>query len=326
MKNLVRTSLMAVSLSVFIAGSVQAEDEGDALLQTGIALRREHRDAEALEQFRRAYALRPSVRIRAQIALAEQALGQWVTAEKDLTETLAEGDDPWIARHAETLRNALQTIQMHLASLGVQTNVAGAELWLNGNLVGELPMPPARVVVGPVRIEVRAAGYPSVSRVVDALPKGQLNEVVDLTAPKPSPASPSASAALPKTPVHVPPLPSSPPTIRRTAAFMALGAAGAFLTEALVAQTFQWQRTSQYNDDGLCFYGSLSRDQRCGTYRSQAEAAQLLANVGYIGGLSFGVAATVLFVTAPPAKKQGVLHWWIAAAPSEAAVNCAGLF
>jgi Flp pilus assembly protein TadD len=62
-------------LAVAAVAYAQPSDP-DALDQHGIALRRQRRDAEALEEFRRSYALRPTPRTLAQIGFAEQALGR----------------------------------------------------------------------------------------------------------------------------------------------------------------------------------------------------------------------------------------------------------
>src|SRR6476646_6198916 len=118
-----------VAASAHLSGGVRADTSSREMVEKGIQLRREHRDAEALEEFRRADRLNPAPRIRAQIGLAEQALAQWVDAEKDLAQALSAHDDPWIRERSEALGAALHNIQQHLGSLKIETNVDGAELW-----------------------------------------------------------------------------------------------------------------------------------------------------------------------------------------------------
>jgi hypothetical protein len=67
--------------SCLVASSAHAQTSSAEMVEKGVQLRREHRDAEALEQFRQADKLNPAPRIKAQIGLAEQALAQWVEAE-----------------------------------------------------------------------------------------------------------------------------------------------------------------------------------------------------------------------------------------------------
>src|SRR5262249_16904585 len=78
----------------------------DQAIAHGVALRRERKDAEALAEFRRAYALSPTPHALGQIALAEAALDQWVSAENDLLHVLV-ADDPWVARQRSALEIAL---------------------------------------------------------------------------------------------------------------------------------------------------------------------------------------------------------------------------
>ena len=115
-----RTSAFALALiGTLAARSALAEPSSGEFVDRGIQLRRQHRDAEALEQFKRADQLNPAPRIRAQIGLAEQALGQWLEAERDLNLALSANQDPWIAEREQGLRKALAAIQQHLGSLTV---------------------------------------------------------------------------------------------------------------------------------------------------------------------------------------------------------------
>src|SRR5689334_14201627 len=81
-----------VSVLGFLAWATPAHADGDEsadrLLKRGVELRKAGKDDEALEAFRAAYTSRPSPRAQAQIGLAEQALGRWGDAERDLSEAL----------------------------------------------------------------------------------------------------------------------------------------------------------------------------------------------------------------------------------------------
>jgi hypothetical protein len=72
----------------------------------------------------------------------------------------------------------------------------------------------------------------------------------------------------------------------------------------VVAQIVHEDRASKYNDDARCFYGQLSRDQRCGTYRGQAETAQTLANIGFVAAGAFGIGAATLLLLQQEAPKS----------------------
>src|SRR5689334_843537 len=112
---MVRPAAFVLVASLCVS-SMASADADDALIESGLRLRREHRDAEALEQFRHAYQAHPTPRTRAQIGFAEQALGQWIEAEADLTTALESREDSWIASHVDALQTALTAIRQHLGS------------------------------------------------------------------------------------------------------------------------------------------------------------------------------------------------------------------
>jgi hypothetical protein len=295
-------------------------DSGDeAFIEKGVELRKEHRDAEALEQFRRADAIHPTARTKAQIALAEQAIGKWVEAERDLTEALASPDDRWIATRAAALRGSLEAIRQHLGTLVVRANVEGAELWLNGERLGALPMNRVRAPSGTVHLEVRANGYDPALRNFDLEPGTIVTTEVALQhVPEPAPAV--IVQAAPSTDVA----PAAPPamTTQRVLAWSALAGAGLMLGGAVVAQVVHNQAADTYNDNALCTAPGQWRNDRCGDYRTKADTAQVLANLGYIAAGGLGVASALLFFVDTHArpKQSGSVTWSVAATGSSASV------
>lgn len=141
--------------------------EPDELLRKGSALRAEGRDADALKVFEEADAARPTPTSKAQIGLAEQALGAWVRAEAHLEQALAAEADPWIARNRQALEGALSTVRQHLGSLEILGATEGAEVFVDGLKVGTMPSAkPFRVEIGKRQLELRREGFNSVSRTV----------------------------------------------------------------------------------------------------------------------------------------------------------------
>lgn len=135
------------------------EREADQLIRRGVALRTEGKEREALDEFRRAFALSPSPRARGQMGLAEKSLRLYVEAAASLDAALAANDDPWVIRNREALELARRLVAKQLSAVLVRSNVA-AELWLNGRKVADLPMTePVRVLAGEARFEVRARGH-----------------------------------------------------------------------------------------------------------------------------------------------------------------------
>jgi len=179
-----RRPLLLASLLLVLAAPLRAygqAEDADALIKHGLLLRRQGKDTEALDEFRRAYAAKPSARGLAQIALAEQALGRWVVAEADLQKALGEREDAWIAANRAPLESGLGAIRGHLGWLEVNADVASAELWVNDAQAGTLPLShPIRVEAGSAVVEVRAAGYAPARRLAAIEPGGTARETVHL--------------------------------------------------------------------------------------------------------------------------------------------------
>jgi serine/threonine-protein kinase len=189
----------------FHASADDAEN-AESLVLRGLELRRQHDDVTALALFQRAYSLESTPRCRAQIALAEQSLGQWIAAETDLQAALAQADDAWIAQHRTALEQALGFVATHLGWLQIDSNVQGAEVAVNGASVGATPMAkPVRVATGSALVHVSARGYATVERTVKVEASDHAREFVELSVREERPRYPpvpSVVAASP--PTHEP--------------------------------------------------------------------------------------------------------------------------
>jgi hypothetical protein len=184
-----------IVVTAFSAGTSRA-DESDDLIQRGVELRRKGNDAEALDVFKRAYAIRQTGRSSAQLGLAEQALGMWTDAEGHITAALEHTDEPWIKKNRAALAKALSVVASHLGSLDVLGSPAGAEIVINGQAVAVLPLKtPLRVTAGTVPVTVRSKGYVEVTRVLDVPAGGRARERFDLTR-VPVPAAPVVATPL----------------------------------------------------------------------------------------------------------------------------------
>jgi hypothetical protein len=207
-------SVLLVAVIVSAAPLVAAGPAEDAaeLLQKGIELRRSGRDAEALDLFRRANELAPSPRARAQLGLAEQALGRWVGAERDISAALDAGGDAWIVKNRPVLEQALAVVRDHVGQLLVMGTPAGASVLVNGERVGTLPLAaPVVVAAGEVLVTVDARGFVSISRKVTVTGKQLVRETIDLPEqPAPAPA-PAAAAEPAPVAAAAPPPPVAPP-------------------------------------------------------------------------------------------------------------------
>ena len=151
------------------AAAARAEnpDPGAAeeLIGRANELRRNGRDAPALPLYRKAYETARSARTAGQLGLAELSLGYWVAAEGHLDEALTETRNPSIEKNRSVLEGARRSARSHLAELRVDGTPGGAEVVVNGSVVGTLPLAgPLRVSEGRVVLEVRAPGWRTMTR------------------------------------------------------------------------------------------------------------------------------------------------------------------
>lgn len=168
----------------------------DALVREGVALRRQQRDADALATFERAWTARPAPMVRAQIALAEQALGRWRAADAHLREAL-DATDAWIDRNRAMLADALRAIDERLGTLEVIGPPDGATLAIDGEVVATFPLrAPVRWTSGAATVSVQCDGHRAVERSVTFEPGVLLRESIALR-PLPPPETPLAVTVAP---------------------------------------------------------------------------------------------------------------------------------
>lgn len=153
--------VVVLSLVLALASSAAAQTPtADELIEHGVALREDGRDAEALAMFQRAFETSASGQAMAQIALAEHALGQLVDAETHLVEALASTGDRFVRRNRELLEQALEEIRTQLTDLTLTGGVPGAQVLLEGAVRGTMPLASSlRVQAGTAHLEIRAEGY-----------------------------------------------------------------------------------------------------------------------------------------------------------------------
>jgi hypothetical protein len=170
------------------------------LIAEGLGLRERGQDLEALARFERAYELRAVPRTMAQRGLAEQALGRWLDAELHLESALETKNDAWIKQHRRTLETSLASVRSRLGTIQVQGGQPGAEVRLEGKLVGRVPLAaPLRAIAGQVTLEVSLDGYYPVRREVAVTGGSISTETIELVA-APAPAPMAAPAGLPEPP------------------------------------------------------------------------------------------------------------------------------
>lgn len=313
-----------------------ADSEAEAWISQGIALREQGKDDQALELFRKADAKAKTPRSTAQVALAEQALGMWVLAETHLTEALAAKDDPWITKNRAALEGALGTIQKHVGSLEVRLNVAKADVYVDGALVGGVPRPtPLRVEVGPHQVELRASGYYPVSHQVTISVDSMARETYALSAlpatpppgtgSNPGGAGPGSGGTIKVV--------SEPANVPRTVGWVLVGTAAAGAVFGGIAALIRETQTGRYNDrvDIKSCPGPNNSVQppACQDILDTRSTWGSVATGSFIGAGVLAVAGLAVVVLAPSTKPTTVSATGFGCGPGPLGglgVSCAGTF
>jgi hypothetical protein len=274
-------------------------EESETHIQRGVELRGLGRNGEALVEFQRAYTLDQTPRARAQIALALQALGDWLGAEVWLEQALRGESDPWIEQYRSVLVGALATIRAHLGHLYIDVNVKEGEVLVDGVVVHSLPYAGGiHVKAGALDVEVRAPGFASEHRAVEVAAEADVHETFTLAALPPHDTTPAVGAA-----------PDTSESRPRSAwgGYVALGGAGALAIGGVVAWRVFKDNSAIWNDDSQCQRLDESREQQCGSYRTTAEVA-LGAEIGAftLAAASAGVGAWLLW---PRRAARAAVAW-----------------
>jgi hypothetical protein len=202
---------VALLLSLLVAASAAAaESNPEKLIEEGLHLRRAGKPAEALDLFRQAHAIAPSPRTFGQMGLVEASLRQWVEGENHLSVSLANLDDPWVAKNRAFLDEALSLCRRHVGDL-VVSGAAGIEVSVAGKAVGTLPAVPAlRLAEGTVTVTANAPDFQPFERTVTIQPGVRTPLAISLA---PIAAAPAPKAAPPAVPAAPAPTPTAPAVV-----------------------------------------------------------------------------------------------------------------
>ncbi|HET9959503.1 MAG TPA: hypothetical protein VFQ61_33660 [Polyangiaceae bacterium] len=275
----------------------------EPLVRRGLELRRAHRDSEALSAFKQAFAEEPTPMVRAQIALAEQALGQWLAADRDLSATL-ENPDAWVQAHRAVLEKALGVIRSHLGLLEVVTNEPNLMLIVDDELVGTLPSAPKRLLPGRHVIRLRGPNGTTREVALDLSaeerltyhvewPKSETAPVTNPTAAAPAPPVPTR-ALPPRADRKLRPQPAERPSqsqARTIVGSVAAGIALAALVEGVAATLIRENYVKRYNSPE-CY---PIRSEQCATQRDIARDLERVALLSYLVAGTAGASSLALF-------------------------------
>lgn len=317
--------MASIVLAVTLAAAevcAQAGGSVDALLDEGVRLRSQGQDEAALGVFRRAWEAAHAPEALAQVALAEQALGLWVEAARDLATARESTADPWVARHRDDLALAASEIGRHVGRVEVRARSPGARLRVNGVDHGGLPLAsPLVLVIGTQSLEVTAPGRVTARRVVDVRPGDDLREEFDL-APVPPPVAAPLVERSPRRTARA----ARPGAGWATASFVA---AGTLLAGGLGALAWRESVTGDFNAARMpqCMVDPSNGDRvyggaACEAWASDRGTANALMIAGLAGAGAFAAVGVALLVTRPSVSSRAGLR----CVPGPASVACAVSF
>ena len=306
------SGLFLVALSLGWPSPARADDPRDpgpdALIEQGLQLREHGRDAEALALFEQAFHTAPSPRAKAQIALAEQALGRWVVAERDLAAALASDADAWIVKYKDALEGALAAVRTHLGDLILNGGVAGAEVKVDGVATAVLPSAsPLRLAVGTHTVEISAKGYYPFSQPVTIHADAPAALTVEMQVrleepPKPAVHPPPTSAQSTPPPDAVP----AGHTQRMVGVALAISSA-APLALGFIGLGVRASEVSAYNADATCpGTSSPTQPAGCQAHMDAAGTWQAVSLVGFVAAGALAASGLVVAITAPRGLRSSV--------------------
>jgi len=324
----VHLALITLLISlVSLAIPARAAESADQLIRKGLEMRKRGDDLGALPLFEQAYKLSPTPRAAAQRAFCAQALGRWTQVESDLTEALKSPDDAWVKKNRGAIDESLREAKMKVAVIEVVGEPPGADVLVNGKVVGQLPLArPLRIEAGEIDVELRAEGHrPSLKSL--HVVGGQYQRIAvraDLDAAPsaaPAPASPPAPGA-PNVSVYVQ-QPTPPPGATLTArpAEPASGSgwrsAPKWISWGLgaVALGVGAYEYTQYRNhlgdfDGDCAFDpntgapyslnpKVRSDGSCEGLANDYRSARTLTIVGFAGAGALAITGLVFFIVEP---------------------------
>lgn len=279
------------------------------LIQQGISLRHSGQDEAALGVFLEAERRAPtSVRVLLHVTAAAQAAGRWLLAHQYLQKASAYKNTAYYQRYRASIRGMEEAVAQQVGQFRISGSPAGAEVLINGERIGTLPIEDAKVLeVGSYVLEVRKPGFFPVRRPFTVAPGGNLSqEAVELKPGGLSASKDEAGAAAARGG-------SSTPARSGLGAswitWTLAGSGAALLATSTVAFVIREQKASHWNDAGRCLAEgdpTVTRQQLCGTVRNDANTAQTIGiATGALGvGLVGGALAHWIWTSGPPSAQR----------------------
>jgi PEGA domain/Tetratricopeptide repeat len=171
-----------------------AVDRARVHFQRGTDFYREGNYDAALAEFSKAQQLAPNFRLLYNIGQVQAERHDYVAAVRTLTDYLAQGGAEVPEERRSQVQNEIASLKTKISELTVTSNVAGAEVSIDGVPMGMLPLSaPLLVSAGSRRISLAKRGYGTVERTI--IVTGEDKPKLDVQLQPASASAPTKSAA-----------------------------------------------------------------------------------------------------------------------------------
>lgn len=290
-------------------GSVGNAEEASRHFQRAVELYRERRFDSALVEFTRAYELAPDYRIMYNIGQVQLERDDYVAAVKAFNQYLKEGGAGISEARVAEVRAEATRLEGRIGRLNVIANVDGAELLVDGEPVGVLPLAAVRVNSGVRHVTVRKQGYETQEQRLPVTGGEEKTLTVNLKRQGGDAVGPAAPKAAETVDNQPPAPPAEPDSAPNPWFWVSLGAtvaaAGATTTFALL--------TSGAQDDYDRKLGEFPGN-RADIQSARDNLKQMALITDICGGATvLGIGATVYFAIAgagePEKPRTGEVTW-----------------
>lgn len=287
------TTRLSIFATILLASSVaHAQQPPDTIeagkrFSAGVALYNEADYRAALVEFKRAYEIAPSPTVLYNIGQTHFQLQNYAAAYLTLSRYLSESGAG--ADHKAEVAQTIQLLQARIGKIAITTDVAGAEITIDDEVVGKTPLAaPILVSVGRRRVSVTAPGKLPQTQVIDVAAGDTVRQEIVLQAPTDLTPAPVVT--------------TTKPAGRSDFVMTAWIATGGLAVGTIAMGVLAWRASNQLDD--LRGMYPVSRD----ALDNQADKVR---NYSYVAD-GFGVATILVGTTAvvltllrdPPADKE----------------------
>jgi PEGA domain-containing protein len=320
---LVALALVVSSMSLCNVSAAADESPAvEALIQRGIQLRRTGDDEAALAVFMQAESEAPnSVRVMLHVVTAAQAAGKWLMADEYMRRVSRDKDDAYYRRHRVSIEQVEAAIAQRVGQFQALGAPEGAEIRLNGESFGKLPMAqPRSLETGTYVMEVVSPGHYNLRRPISVTGGVLTRESVELKVrPADAPVDFTAAGAAGARR-------EEPPKEWWQSSAVTWSLAGVSIlgvATTTAAYIVREQQAEKWNDESQCIAPDQTRSQACADIRDDIDTAETFMVVGGVTAVAFGGAAIAHWVATSGSSSSDGTEGTTRGTPRRAGLDCA---